>query len=220
MHVPGAVPSGPQSPQAAPELDGSVLGARIRELREAAGLSLRQTASRSGLSAGFLSQVERGLSNIALTNLRSVAAVLDVPVSDLFAGSAGSVGSADPAGPDSTGPDPDLVVFTLTRAASQPTRVVSGGTHYELLSARVPGLVLEPMIVHIHPGSPRDPVSEHAGEEFAYVLSGELLYEVAGTEHRLFAGDSLHLRSSTPHRLFNDTDTTTVVVSVVTPRLV
>lgn len=212
MHVPGSASEGPQrSVTSTPgDMDGPVLGARIRELREAAGMSLRQVASRSGLTAGFLSQVERGLSNIALTSLRSVATALEVPVSDFF-----NHGSPAPAEPPA-----DEIVFTLTRASSQPARVVSGGMHYELLSARVPGLVLEPMIVHIEPGNPKDGLSEHAGEEFAYILTGELLYEVGGVEHRLYSGDSLHLRSNTPHRLYNDTDTTTVVISVVTPRLV
>ena len=51
------------------------------------------------------------------------------------------------------------------------------------------------------------------------MLEGELLYEVDGVEHRLYPGDSVHLRSTVPHSMFNDTDRITTVVSVVTPRL-
>ncbi len=50
------------------------------------------------------------------------------------------------------------------------------------------------------------------------MLSGELGCEVAGVEHRLGPGDSLYLRSSTPHRVYNPGTETAVVVSVVTPR--
>jgi quercetin dioxygenase-like cupin family protein len=87
-----------------------------------------------------------------------------------------------------------------------------------MLSPRFPGLLLEPMIVTIEPGGPLEDAVAHDGEEFAYVISGELLYEVAGREHRLGPGDSVFLRSNTPHRLYNDGSVTTVVISVVTPR--
>jgi quercetin dioxygenase-like cupin family protein len=111
------------------------------------------------------------------------------------------------------------VHFTLTRRETLTSQYVSGQQTYRMLSGRGPHLVLEPMLVHIAPGGRREDAYGHPGEEFAYVVEGELLYEVEGVEHRLYPGDSLHLRSTTPHRLYNDTDRVTTVVSVVTPRL-
>ncbi len=183
------------------------IGGRIRSFREAQGLSLRRLASLSGLSVGFLSQVERGLSSIALSSLHAVATSLGRSMAEFF--------GEEPA---PAPPEDDSIVFTLTRAADRPRRVVSTGRHYEMLSARFPGLLLEPMLVYIEPGGPLEESVGHEGEEFAYVLSGELLYEVAGVEHRLGPGDSLYLRSKTPHRLYNSGTETTVVISVVTPR--
>src|SRR5690606_16411277 len=87
-----------------------------------------------------------------------------------------------------------------------------------MLSSRGPSLVLEPLLVHIAPGGRREPAYGHAGEEFAYVLSGELLFEVDGVEHRLYPGDSVHLRSTVPHAMYNDTDEVTTGVAGVTPR--
>ncbi|MDR5698343.1 helix-turn-helix domain-containing protein [Agromyces aerolatus] len=198
-----------------------VVGPRVRQLREAKGMSMRALAQRSGLSGGFLSQVERGLSSIALSSLHKVADALDVTMADLFAGAEAASGSgaptATPVGAQGS-VDDDGVVFTLNRAADRPSRIVSSGRHYEMLSARVPGLTLEPMLVYIEPGGRKEEPSAHKGEEFAYVLEGELLYEVDGVEYRLTAGDSLFLRSNTPHVFHNDGDVTTVVVSVVTPR--
>lgn len=189
--------------------DAAVVGARIRAFRAEKDFSLRKLAELSGLSAGFLSQVERGLSSIALSSLRTVAAALQRPVADFFPTS------------DTTSDGDDGVVFTLNRATGGPTghRVVSGGRHYELLSSRAPGLILEPMLVVIEPGGELEEPTAHPGEEFAYVVQGTLSYEVDGVTHRLGVGDSLHLRSNTPHRMHNDTDALTVVVSVVTPRL-
>lgn len=195
---------GSAAPNGAGDLEA--IGPRLREFRTDAGLSLRQLADKCGLSVGFLSQVETGKSSMALSTLRDIAVVLNRPMADFF-------------GPTlAASPDPGDVVFTLTRGSEHHSRVVSGGRHFEMLSARVPGLVLEPMLVFIEPGGTREAATSHAGEEFAYVLEGELLYEVGGESHRLFPGDSLHLRSSTPHSVHNDTDATTVVVSVVTPR--
>ena len=183
------------------------VGPRLREFRTEAGLSLRQVAERSGLSVGFLSQVERGKCSMALSTLRNVASVLGKSMADFFIPS------------EISAPDDDGIVFTLTRGSDHHERVISGGRHFEMLSARVPGLIHEPMLVFLEPGGAKEDPSSHPGEEFAYVLEGELLYEVGGESHRLKAGDSLHLRSNTPHTLHNDTSQVTVVVSVVTPRL-
>jgi transcriptional regulator with XRE-family HTH domain len=188
------------------------VGARMRRFRKERGMTLRGLSTRSGLSIGFLSQVERGISSIGLTALNGVAAALDHSVADFF--------DEEP----QPGEDRADVArlpshFTLTRASTAATEYVSGQQTYRMLSARGPHLVLEPLLVHIAPGGRREDAYGHAGEEFAFVLSGELLYEVDGVEHRLYPGDSVHLRSTVPHAMYNDTDAVTTVVSVVTPRL-
>ncbi|WP_405149724.1 cupin domain-containing protein [Sphaerisporangium sp. NBC_01403] len=188
------------------------VGARMRRFRKERGLTLRGLSTRSGLSIGFLSQVERGISSIGLTALNGVAAALDRSVAEFF--------------DDDQQADGDRATvarlpshFTLTRAATAAAEYVSGQQTYRMLSARGPSLVLEPLLVHIAPGGRREDAYGHAGEEFAFVLDGELLYEVDGVEHRLYPGDSVHLRSTVPHAMYNDTDRVTTVVSVVTPRL-
>ncbi|MFC6082596.1 cupin domain-containing protein [Sphaerisporangium aureirubrum] len=190
------------------------VGARMRRFRKERGLTLRGLSTRSGLSIGFLSQVERGISSIGLTALGGVAAALDRGVADFF----------EPEHEDGGGDTGATVArlpshFTLTRAQTPSTEYVSGQQTYRMLSTRGPNLLLEPLLVRIAPGGRREDAYGHAGEEFAYVLEGELLYEVDGVEHRLLAGDSVHLRSTVPHSMYNDTDRVTTVVSVVTPRL-
>lgn len=192
------------------------IGARMRQFRTEQGLTLRGLAARSGLSIGFLSQVERGISAIGLTALGSVATALDRSIAEFFQdGAAPGAAEAPVASPDSELP----LHFTLTRREQPVREYVSGQQTYRMLSDRGRNLVLEPMLVYIAPGGRREDAYGHPGEEFAYVVDGELLYEVQGVEHRLYPGDSLHLRSNVPHRLYNDTDKVTTVVSVVTPRL-
>ncbi|MFI6454733.1 helix-turn-helix domain-containing protein [Streptosporangium amethystogenes] len=191
------------------------VGARMRQFRKERGLTLRGLATHSGLSIGFLSQVERGISSIGLTALNSVATALDRSVAEFFNDAPPEEETEER--PPSASPLPSH--FTLTRSATAATEYISGQQTYRMLSARGPNLVLEPLLVHIAPGGRRENSYGHAGEEFAFVLEGELLYEVDGVEHRLHPGDSVHLRSTVPHSMFNDTDRVTTVVSVVTPRL-
>ena len=208
-----------------------VVGHHVRTFRKELGLSLRGLSERSGLSIGFLSQLERGLTSIGLTTLRDLASTLGRDITEFFDEAALESAAAQdgtdadvistairPKTPDATR-DSIHRYFTLTRASGEHTsQYISGERTYRMLSKCASGLVLEPMIVSIAPGSHSE-VEVHAGEEFAYVLQGELCYTVEEVEHRLFPGDSLHLKSSIPHSLYNDTDEVTVVVSVVTPRL-
>ncbi|HLU44717.1 MAG TPA: cupin domain-containing protein [Natronosporangium sp.] len=207
---PGAADSASQKTSASasrPEL----VGARMRQFRKEQGLTLRELAARSGLSIGFLSQVERGISAIGLTALGSVATALGRSLAEFFNGDEAPAGATEGAA--------EPVHFTITRRQTPATQYISGQQTYRLLSDRGPNLVLEPMLVYIAPGGQKEQAYGHPGEEFAYVLEGELLYEVQGVEHRLYPGDSVHLRSTVPHRIYNDTDRVTTVVSVVTPRL-
>jgi quercetin dioxygenase-like cupin family protein len=215
----------------------AVIGHNLRSFRKELGLSLRALSERSGLSIGFLSQLERGLSSIGLTTLRDLAATLDREIVNFFdetdldaseTAEDGASGQADagsavirtsPASAKTPNPLVDRY-FTLTRASGEHTaEYISGKRTYRMLSQRASGLALEPMLTSIAPGGVIGEMEAHTGEEFAYVLHGELSYTVDGVEYRLRAGDSLHLLSSIPHSLYNDTDETVVVVSVVTPRL-
>ena len=68
--------------------DSNTLGADLRALRKARGLTLQDMADALGRSVGWLSQVERDLSTPSITDLRHMAAMLDVSVSSLFRSSA------------------------------------------------------------------------------------------------------------------------------------
>jgi quercetin dioxygenase-like cupin family protein len=230
-----ADPGGP-APAAAdrPGADlSAVIGRRLRTFRTAQGHTLRSLSARSGLSVGFLSQLERGQTSIGLTTLRDLAHCLGRQIADFFddgpdgAGvdtvSGGSAGQPAGAVPGSLLPQPDPLwdrYFTLTRSSGEhSSQYISGLRTYRMLSQRAPGLILEPMLVEIAPGGRMTEQEVHDGEEFAYVVSGELTFTVAGSTHRLGPGDSLHLKSSIPHSLRNETDRVVTVVSVVTPRL-
>ncbi|MFF4374352.1 helix-turn-helix domain-containing protein [Nocardiopsis dassonvillei] len=61
-----------------------VFGARIRELREAKGLSQEKLADLAGVHRTYMSSVERGQRNVGLDNIVAIAEALDVPIARLF----------------------------------------------------------------------------------------------------------------------------------------
>ena len=161
----------------------------------------------SGLSTGFLSMVERGRSSLALTSLNNVAKALDTDLADLFE-SERKVRVSHPL-PHVSRADEDN---QLSIASSQ--RV------YEVLSPRAQGLVLEPLLVTIRSNSDLEEPYSHEGEEFAYVVEGEVIFTVDGEDHRLGPGDSIHLLSTVPHAIRNDTKEPTKILWVLTPRFI
>jgi quercetin dioxygenase-like cupin family protein/lambda repressor-like predicted transcriptional regulator len=183
------------------------VGKTIRTLRKEKGLSLRELSRLAGLSTSFLSMVERGRSSLALTSLNNVAKALDTDLADLFANER-KVRVSHPL-PHVSRADED---GRLSIASSQ--RV------YKVLSPRAPGLILEPLLVTIRPDSGREEPYSHEGEEFAYVIEGELIFTVDGEEYRLGPGDSIHVLPTVPHAIRNDTHEPVKVLWVLTPRFI
>lgn len=207
---PTRVPTADSSSAARPgAADGQLagVGATIRRLRRERALSLRDLGSLTGFSISFLSLVERGRSSISLTSLHTLAVALDVDMSVFF-----------PA-PE---PQPEPPNAAHVSRSSGDTRLSIGGAHsYRLLGAVGFERSLEPLLVTIEPGEASGPVDDyaHEGEEFAYVLSGELMFTVDGVEHRLEPGDGIHYQSTLPHLVRNVGSQPAEVLWVLTPRL-
>src|SRR5215469_16918995 len=90
----GKAASKAKAAQSEPAMDLAV-GMRLRDLRRKANLSLETVASRSDLSVGFLSQIERGLSSPSLRVLATLADVLGVGIAALFGASPSADGASD-----------------------------------------------------------------------------------------------------------------------------
>ncbi len=169
------------------------IGSAIRNLRKERGLNLRDLSRRSGLSTGFLSLVERGLSSPALTSLHAIAKALETNVATFFK-------------PEEA-PHQDSGSIPHVARASDDGHIAIAASHraYKLLSRRAPSLTLEPLLVTIKPGGEMEEPYSHGG--------------INGLEYRLDPGDSIHFQSSVPHGIHNDGDSPVTAVWVVTPRL-
>jgi transcriptional regulator with XRE-family HTH domain len=181
------------------------IGSTIRALRQEQGLSLRDLSRLTGFSISFLSLVERGRSSLALTSLQKVATALGTSVASFF--------------PD-VGRAREAAVPHVVRALGGASQLSTGSQRtYRLLSGRSFTRVLEPMVVTVEPSETIEEPYAHEGEEFAYVLSGELLFVIDGVYHTIGPGDSIHFQSSIPHSIHNSGGEPVQAVWVLTPRL-
>ena len=178
----------------------SQLGADLRTLRKARGLTLHTLADRLDRSVGWLSQVERDMSVPSITDLRHLARALEVPVSMLFrhAGAA-----AHEAG------------FVVRKNARRSIGSSTEGLTEELLS---PDLTDDFEMVHstFLPHSRIKTVVTRPTQEVGYLVSGTLEIEIAGNNHTLGPGDSFRIRGE-PFRWSTPYPAPAVAIWVIAP---
>ncbi|WP_319520636.1 XRE family transcriptional regulator [uncultured Martelella sp.] len=181
------------SPSATP------LGEKLRQRRKAMKLTLQQVADEAGFTAGFISQIERGITVPSLTSLVSVCRVLDADIGSFLSQ------------PKNATP--------ITRHSDRRIYGLSGddknAVRYERLSASFPGNVLRSTIIHEPPGYRSEPMA-HEGEEIFYIISGALTIEIEGTHTILEAGDTAHFPSTMTHTTWNHTTGNTVIFHTCT----
>ncbi len=164
------------------------LGARIREAREDAGLSVRGLARQIGVSASLLSQVERGLAQPSVATLWALVRELGLSLDALFAEPNGAPAAGRPA--------------IVQRAAGRPAIELGGGVVWERLTA-APDRDADFAFVTYPPGADSgadDPPTSHLGREYGYVIGGQLQIEVGEEVVELGPGDAVAFGSETPHR--------------------
>ncbi|MGB3246630.1 MAG: XRE family transcriptional regulator [Sulfitobacter sp.] len=176
------------------------LGADLRALRKARGLTLVDMAETLGRSVGWLSQVERDKSDPSITDLRDIAACLDVSVSMLFRHAAAPAHEAG---------------YVVRNDARRPIGSKVAGLVEELLS---PDLTDDFEMVHstFLPHSRIKAPVVRPTQEVGYLISGALEIEIDGTTHSIRPGDSFRIRGE-PFRWANTHNTPAVAIWVIAP---
>ncbi|XWN32363.1 MAG: XRE family transcriptional regulator [Devosia sp.] len=178
------------------------VGKEIRDLRKARGMTLAGLSQATSLSQGYLSQVERGISNPSVKALHSISRALSVTISWFF--------------PKAPAADDDLR-DVVVRADKRRRLTFENGIIDELLS---PNLAGEIELLHctFPPGSESGPEPyTHRGEEAGLVVTGTLHLWLGNRRIELDAGDSFSFKSDVPHRYANPTDQVTIVIWAITP---
>jgi len=176
------------------------LGRNLRGLRKARGITLKELALKIGRSVGFISQIERGMSEPSMTDLRRIAKAFDVPTSWFFLLE------------DEDTPEQKFIVRAGGRRA---LGTPEEGIVEELLSPDLGG-AFEMFRTVIEPGAASTELLKRDTEEAGYVASGEIDFWIDETRFSLKAGDSFRFDHKS-HRWHNNGKDHCIIIWVVSP---
>lgn len=184
----------------------ATVGRRVRRLRTQHGRSVREQARRIGVSPALLSQLENNRGGISLQRLQRVAEDLGVHITDLFADTAAQHNG-----------QPRIEIFQNSLVAL-PGVKRGKGAFYQLVGSGTEH-VLQPYLLSFEPGGTFEgDAIGHPGEEFAYVLHGEVELLLDGKIHRIGQGDAVRFNTEPPHAFRNASSTAVaLVVGAATP---
>ena len=179
------------------------VGKKVKELRTKNNLTLKDLSIKSGMSIGFLSQLERGLTTIAIDTLSNLGEVLGVDLSYFLS-------------------SPKQNKKPILRSYEKEVfQINSNQFIYYNLTNDIENKVLLPRYIEILPTNSKEEVTtyNHEGEEFVYVIEGILTLVIDNEQFELFPGDSSHYSSETFHNWANCTSKTVKIIVVHSPNV-
>ncbi|KUO77272.1 MAG: MerR family transcriptional regulator [Desulfosporosinus sp. BRH_c37] len=175
-----------------------MLGDKIRTKRMEKQLTLKDLAKRTGVTQGFLSQVERGLTDPSITSLRRIAHALDVPIFYFLM-------EEDESSP------------VVRKNERKVLKFPDSHLTFELLSPDL-NRSLEMMMARLEPGAVTcDVPLTHPGEENILVLQGQMKIQIGDDLQILEEGDSIYYYSGIPHKIWSIGTEDLVFISAITP---
>ena len=177
------------------------IGMKIKQLRTEKGITLKELSMQSDLSIGFLSQLERGLTTIAVDSLEKLAGILDVHLTCFF---------------DYPHKRKDKILRSYEQEILD---IEEGGFIKYSLSSNLENKQLFPRLIEILPQKKEEEILpyKHEGEEFVYVLEGILTVYIDGEMYEVYPGDSVHMDSNLTHNWANYTNKKVKLLAVNTP---
>ncbi len=174
---------------------GSLLKARRLEL----GLTLQELATRSELSAAFLSQAERGKATPSIVSLINIAKALETDIHYFVT--------------------PPVPTSLVRRANDRQYINMDSPVVYKRLDAEIRNQRMNALIMEIPPATQLPVVHREQGEDFFYVLEGEVEQRIGDKVFTLGEGDSAHHNTQIDHDVINRSDKVAKLIWVGTPVL-
>jgi transcriptional regulator with XRE-family HTH domain len=177
------------------------LGRKLKQERIKRGLTLKDIEAKVGISATHLSDVERGKSSPTVGVLDKIAKALGTRSALLV-----ELASGPP--------------LSITRKGNRRAVLTTDGSvRSETLSESFPGSEVSLLLKTYQPAPGRNPAPRgHEGEEFVYVIEGQLRVTSGSNRYDLEAGDSVHFKSLAPHSFENTGGGKCVVLLATVPR--
>lgn len=180
-----ALATGSGAPAVAPRSLEQAIGAQVRQLRKRMELTVSELASAASISVGMMSKIENGQISPSLATLQSLATALNVPVSSLFS---------------AFEEKRDCSFVRAGQGVLIERRGTKVGHAYELLGHALGGdVAVEPFLITLKEDAVPYTGFQHAGTEFIYMLTGEVVYRHGEDSYHLQPGDALLFDSGAPH---------------------
>ena len=176
------------------------VGGDIRALRLSRDVTLTELATRIGRSTGWLSQVERGLHEPGIPDLRAIAAMFGIPVSFFFRNDTAPEGERG------------TIVRKATRASLGSRR---DGLTEQLLSPHLSG-DFEMIRSEFQPRAKSLAIAARPSQEGGYLVSGRLVLTIGAQRHALEAGDSFQFQNQS-YAWENPGDEPAVAIWIISP---
>lgn len=185
------------------------LGKRLKNIREARGISLSELSQRIGLPEEELKEYESDRKIPRIGILIKISKVLSINVADIFRDR-----PKEKAYELLKKQDREQIHPLLEARESRVRDYL-----YEPLSLPSHDKHLDAYLIEVPPHQAKPPqgILSHPGEEFVYLLEGKLKAEIQGEEVLLEAGDSLFLHSEYPHIFYNPFEETARALTVIYP---
>ena len=156
------------------------IGPKIKALRIFNGLTQEELADRAELSKGFISQLERDLTSPSIATLSDILQCLGVSVAEFFA-------------EDSE----EQVAFTAEDYFEKEDDELKNKIEWIIPSAQKN--IMEPIRLTLQAGGQTYPDNPHEGEEFGFVLTGEITIHIGKQKYHAEAGDSFYYIPAKKH---------------------
>jgi len=174
------------------------LGEKLKRLRLASNLTQDELAARTELTKGYISQLERDLTSPSLATLSQILEVLGENLSDFFYEK-----------------QSERVVFTPNER-TQSTKSEKG-FNINLLVPNSHNNEMEPVLIKLEPGAKTWEDRQHSGEEFGFLLKGEVTLYYGRLKYKISQGDCFYFKSDRKHLIKNDNNTEAEILWVVAP---
>lgn len=163
------------------------LGLKIKRIRLNEKMTLAECSEVTGLSVGFLSQIENGKTSISIDNLQSLAKCLDVELNYFF---------------DSDEKKQNIVI---SKKCNRRSKALSETISAAVLSDSEKDMNILPSIITIEPEMKWDGnLKRHEGDVLFYVLDGILSLRIGEEDKRLFPGDAAHFLGQSGYAYWNE----------------
>lgn len=160
------------------------IGQRLRALREIMDISLDEMARQCQMPLEEYQDYESGKRDFSFSFLYNAANILQVDVVDLMSGDS-----------------PKLSTCTLVRGGQGYSIERRAAYKYVHLAFTFCKKKAEPFLVTVEPGETMPVLHSHEGQEFEYLLKGNVRFALGEHEYEMQAGDSVYFDSNLPHAI-------------------